>query len=89
VPATLLAKAHGVAPGLTGSAMALANRFVLPSAEGGTREPARGRDVQAHAPNRLRDALTTWGRDAADRFHEHPGAVSVPVEAGGARDGRA
>jgi NAD(P)-dependent dehydrogenase (short-subunit alcohol dehydrogenase family) len=87
VPATLLAKAHGLAPGLTSSVMAVANRVVLPSAEGGTRAPARGGTVQEQAPNKVRDALTTWGRAAAERFHEHPGAVSVPVEAGGA-DGR-
>jgi NAD(P)-dependent dehydrogenase (short-subunit alcohol dehydrogenase family) len=87
VPATLLAKAYGLAPGLTTSALALANRFVLPSTDGGTSEPAAGRTVQEQSPNKLRDALTTWGRAAAERFHEHPGAVSVPVEAGGV-DGR-
>jgi NAD(P)-dependent dehydrogenase (short-subunit alcohol dehydrogenase family) len=88
VPATLLARAHGLAPGLTSSVMAIANRFVLPSAEGGTSEPARGESVQRQSPSKLRDALTAWGRDAAERFHEYPGATSVPVEAGGA-DGSA
>ena len=84
IPATVLAKAHGLMPGVTSSVLGLTNRLLLPSADGGTTEPIRGRTVQERSPNKVRDALTAWGRDAAERFHEHPGAVSVPLESGGA-----
>jgi short-subunit dehydrogenase len=49
LPAGLLADFHGQFPGLTADLLALANRFVLPRAEGGRAEPVRGMDVRARS----------------------------------------
>jgi NAD(P)-dependent dehydrogenase (short-subunit alcohol dehydrogenase family) len=79
VPATLLAAYHGVMPGMTADIFGLVNRFILPSPSGAGTETNRGMTIEDRAPSAVRDALTAWGRDAADRFNEHPGPVSVPA----------
>lgn len=75
VPATLLSLVHGVAPGATANLLALVNRFVLPGPAAGATSAARGSEIEAREPSRLRDALTGLGRAAAARNHEHPGPV--------------
>ena len=63
--ANLLARAHGVAPGLTSDILALVNRFVLPAGSGKTAK--RGHQTESlRAP--LMAALTVFGRVAAKRF---------------------
>jgi NAD(P)-dependent dehydrogenase (short-subunit alcohol dehydrogenase family) len=64
-PAQALAKAHGVAPGLTSEILGLVNRFVLPAAGG--KSSKRGHEAQSlRGP--LMAALTIFGRMAAKRF---------------------
>lgn len=69
VPATLLARFHGVFPGTTSQVMDLANRLVLPPPRG-ARTATPGHAVEHQSPSRVRNALTTMGRSAADRFNE-------------------
>jgi short-subunit dehydrogenase len=76
VPATLLALAHGVAPGITANLFAAVNRFVLPSAESGADTALRGMEIEVSEPSRLRDGLTSLGRSAAQRYHERPGPLN-------------
>jgi short-subunit dehydrogenase len=76
VPATVLARVQGLAPGILSSVLGLVDRFVLPPAEEGETGSARGREIQAQSPSRLRDRLTAMGRSAADRFNEQPNAVT-------------
>jgi NAD(P)-dependent dehydrogenase (short-subunit alcohol dehydrogenase family) len=63
--ANLLARAHGVAPGLTADILSLVNRFVLPAASGKTTK--RGHQT-ASLRTPLMAALTVFGRMAAKRF---------------------
>ncbi len=81
VPATLLAAFHGVMPGTTADIFGLVNRFVLPSPGGAGTDADRGMTIEDRSPSTVRDALTEWGRDAAERFNKHPGPVSVPAPA--------
>jgi NAD(P)-dependent dehydrogenase (short-subunit alcohol dehydrogenase family) len=85
IPATLLARVHGLMPGTTQQLVGLVNRWVLPDAGGAGTGAERGMVVQAESPNRVRDALTGWGRSAADRFHEYPGPVGVAPPGNGQR----
>jgi NAD(P)-dependent dehydrogenase (short-subunit alcohol dehydrogenase family) len=77
VPATLLAAFHGVWPGTTAGILGMVNRFILPSSGGSGTRADRGMTVENRSPSAVRDGLTEWGRDAAERFNEHPGPVSV------------
>ncbi|HEY7294034.1 MAG TPA: SDR family oxidoreductase [Dehalococcoidia bacterium] len=77
IPATLLARGHGLSPGTTANVLGLVNRLILPRA-GGAGEVESGQQIQATEPSRLRDVLTTLGRRAAERNHEYPGP-SVPL----------
>ncbi|MGI8972532.1 MAG: SDR family NAD(P)-dependent oxidoreductase [Dehalococcoidia bacterium] len=77
LPATLIASVHGLFPGITSSVLGLVNRFVLPSAEDAAVASAKGMDVQAQSPSKLRDSLTSMGRSAAERFHEFSGANAI------------
>ena len=77
VPATLLAAFHGVWPGTTAGIFGVVNRFILPSSGGSGTRADRGMTVENRSPSAVRDGLTEWGRDAAERFNEHPGPVSV------------
>ncbi len=63
--ANLLARAHGVAPGLTADILSLVNRFVLPAASG--KATKRGHQAESlRTP--LMTALTVFGRMAAKRL---------------------
>jgi NAD(P)-dependent dehydrogenase (short-subunit alcohol dehydrogenase family) len=81
VPARLLAAFHGVLPGVTADIFGLVNRFVLPSSGGAGTSADRGMSIENRSPSPVRDTLTAWGRDAAERFNEHPGPVGVPASA--------
>lgn len=71
VPATLLARFHGLFPGVTADMLGVVARL-LPGAEGAA-APARGMDIQERIGSGLLEALTALGRSAARRFHQHPG----------------
>jgi NAD(P)-dependent dehydrogenase (short-subunit alcohol dehydrogenase family) len=79
LPAVLLARLQGLLPGMTADLLGLANRL-LPPAEGAGRARARGMAVQARLEpphNRLLNALTTLGRQAAARYNQYPGPLSA------------
>jgi NAD(P)-dependent dehydrogenase (short-subunit alcohol dehydrogenase family) len=63
--ANLLARAHGVAPGLTSNILGLVDQFVLP--KGGGKSRKRGHETQS-LQSPLISALTIFGRMAAKRF---------------------
>jgi short-subunit dehydrogenase len=64
--AELLARAHGVAPGLVTQGLALVNRL-LPDAEGGSKDRKAGRDSQSAV---TRSPLTALGKRAARRYNQ-------------------
>lgn len=64
-PANVLARAHGVAPGLTAQALALVNQWLLP--EGQNRSAKRGHETQS-LQSPLLAVATFFGRLAAKRF---------------------
>jgi short-subunit dehydrogenase len=76
IPAVLLARFHGLFPGLLANLLGLANRL-LPGPDGAVQLQHRGMELQERSRSDLHRTLTTWNRDAAHRFHEYPG----PVEA--------
>jgi NAD(P)-dependent dehydrogenase (short-subunit alcohol dehydrogenase family) len=78
LPANVLARLHGVAPGLTTGIASLANR-VLPS-DGVSSKPFRGADLERSLDSRLYRTVTIWGRKAAERFQHH----EPPAEAAAA-----
>lgn len=63
--ANVLAKAHGVAPGLTAQALALVNQWLLPEGQG--KSSRRGHEMQT-LQSPLMMAATFFGRMAAKRF---------------------
>jgi NAD(P)-dependent dehydrogenase (short-subunit alcohol dehydrogenase family) len=64
-PANLLARAHGLAPGLTSDILGLVNRFALPESD--SKDSRRGNETRSlRTP--LMMALTVFGRLAAKRF---------------------
>lgn len=65
-PANAMALAHGVFPGMTQDALALARRLLLPRAQGGV-EARKGSDTQSLRSPSMK-ALTTLGRAAARRY---------------------
>ncbi len=73
VPATLLARFQGLFPGTTAEVLGLINRFILPPPALGATGAARGRELEARAPSRMRQVLTTLGRSAFRRFQEPTG----------------
>jgi len=64
--AELLARAHGIAPGLVTEALAVVNRL-LPDAAGPAEEKRRGRESESAV---TRSPLTTLGRHAARRYNQ-------------------
>jgi NAD(P)-dependent dehydrogenase (short-subunit alcohol dehydrogenase family) len=64
-PANVLAKAHGVAPGLTAQALALVNEWLLPA--GSSKAGKRGHETES-LQSPLMNALTFFGRIAARQF---------------------
>lgn len=73
LPAVLLARFHGMFPGLTADLLSFANRLVLPRSAGGEKETRRGMEVHERARSRVHSALTGMGFSAAERFHQYPG----------------
>ncbi len=73
LPANLLARFHGLFPGLTADLLALANQ-VLPA--GTNRSNVPGREVEARLHSPVLTALTGWGQSAARRFHQYPGPAA-------------
>lgn len=73
LPAVILARLQGAAPGLTADLLGLARRLLLPEAGPRAKARARGWDVQQSMPaerRRLLQALTALGQDAARRFNQ-------------------
>jgi NAD(P)-dependent dehydrogenase (short-subunit alcohol dehydrogenase family) len=79
LPANVLARVHGVAPGLTAGIASLANR-VMPS-DGVGSKPTRGTDIEPSMDSRLYRTVTIWGRRAAERFQQYPAGASAPTRA--------
>jgi len=79
LPANVLARLHGVAPGLTTGIASLANR-VLPS-DGVGSQHTRGADLEPSLDSRLYRTVTIWGRKAAERFQHQPAPASAPTRA--------
>jgi NAD(P)-dependent dehydrogenase (short-subunit alcohol dehydrogenase family) len=73
VPAWILARVHGLFPGLTADALGLVNDLVLPLPQGDAQNVVRGHEALARARSGAIQALTRLGRTAADRFGQHPG----------------
>jgi short-subunit dehydrogenase len=65
-PAKVLARAHGLAPGITAEALALVNKL-LPDARGASTEKKTGRQSQSTV---TRSPLTVLGRRAALRYNQ-------------------
>jgi NAD(P)-dependent dehydrogenase (short-subunit alcohol dehydrogenase family) len=80
LPANVLARLHGVAPGLTTGIASLANR-VLPS-DGVGSQHTRGADLEPSLDSRLYRTATIWGRKAAERFQHQPSPAAAPTRAG-------
>lgn len=72
VPAAVLARVHGLFPGLTADALGLVNRLLPSAPAAGPTAPLRGKDVAARLHSGALDTATAWGRDAAERFNERP-----------------
>lgn len=80
VPAVLLARLQGVAPGLTADIMGLARRALLPAPDGPTVFRERGWDVQQRLEPPAREIVTTltaMGLDAARRLNQLSPADTV------------
>ncbi|MBN9387271.1 MAG: SDR family NAD(P)-dependent oxidoreductase [Chloroflexi bacterium] len=78
VPANLLARFQGLFPGVTSEILTLVNDLGLPKSD--QKQPGqgvRGAAVENEASNPVFDVLTTLGRQAANRFRQHPGPVDL------------
>ena len=73
IPAWLLARIHGIFPGMTSDALGLVNQLILPTPEGDTHNVVRGREALSERRSPVLRLLTRLGRAAAERFHQHPG----------------
>jgi NAD(P)-dependent dehydrogenase (short-subunit alcohol dehydrogenase family) len=81
LPANMLARLHGIAPGLTTGIASLANR-VMPS-DGVGKQATRGAEFAPSFSSPVYRTVTMWGRKAAERFQHQPS------EAGSIRGGEA
>jgi NAD(P)-dependent dehydrogenase (short-subunit alcohol dehydrogenase family) len=72
-PAQMLALFHGMFPGLTADLLGLANSLILPAADGGVRESARGMDVSERSRSVVGRTLRLFGSLPARRLHQYPG----------------
>jgi NAD(P)-dependent dehydrogenase (short-subunit alcohol dehydrogenase family) len=77
VPANLLARFHGLFPGLTADILGLVNR-VLPRADGAPTRRERGMEIHERMRSPVLDTLMGWNLSAARRFHEYPGPTALP-----------
>jgi len=71
IPADLLARIHGLFPGVTSGLFTVAN-FMLPG-DGGSRHALPGHEIEAKFKSRIWRALTKVGRTAAESLNEIPG----------------
>ncbi|GAA6526318.1 SDR family oxidoreductase [Intrasporangium sp. DVR] len=67
-------RVHGLLPGTTTRLMGLANRLLPGPAEGSDARTGtiEGREAERRLDSPIVNALTTWGRRAAQRFNERP-----------------
>jgi NAD(P)-dependent dehydrogenase (short-subunit alcohol dehydrogenase family) len=72
-PAQMLALFHGLFPGLTAELLGLANSLILPAADGGVRESARGMEVSERTRSIVGRTLRLFGSVPARRLHQYPG----------------
>jgi NAD(P)-dependent dehydrogenase (short-subunit alcohol dehydrogenase family) len=77
-PAWLLARFHGLFPGLTADVLSLVNELLLPAPNGDTHNVVRGREALSRDPSTVIETLTRLGRTAAERFGQHPGPRLAP-----------
>ena len=77
IPANVLARFHGLFPGITADLLATVDRILLPKADGAGTAAARGMDVHGQLRSPLFDVLIRLGLSAARRFHEYPGPVKA------------
>ena len=82
LPAVLLSRIHGLAPGLTANLLGLVNR-VLPRADGDESESRRGQEIQQELHSAPLDALMGLSLSAAKRFHQY----DAPPDGHAAADG--
>jgi NAD(P)-dependent dehydrogenase (short-subunit alcohol dehydrogenase family) len=82
LPANILARFHGLFPGLTADILGVVNR-VLPGPGGAGSERARGMEVHEEVRTPLLDKLMGWNLSAARRFHEYPGPGLAERTSGG------
>jgi NAD(P)-dependent dehydrogenase (short-subunit alcohol dehydrogenase family) len=76
LPATLLARFHGLFPGLTADILGMVSRVLPDVPEWGMQPTAhqqRGMEIQDRMDSRLFEKVTAWGMSAAERFHQLPG----------------
>jgi NAD(P)-dependent dehydrogenase (short-subunit alcohol dehydrogenase family) len=73
-PAWLAQRFHGLFPGITADLAGLVDQL-LPRPDGHPATPGgmRGEIIEPRVPSQLFDALTAWGRAAADRLNERRG----------------
>lgn len=75
LPAQLLARIHGLFPGLTADLAGVVASLLLPGTQNGTLRTQPGREIERTlAPMRanILKALTTLGRQAAERYQPYP-----------------
>ena len=72
-PAWVLARVHGLFPGLTTDALAVINALLLPTPHGDAQHIVRGHEAVPDERSAILRTLTRLGRAAADRFGQHPG----------------
>ncbi|MFN8446340.1 MAG: SDR family oxidoreductase [Caldilineaceae bacterium] len=79
LPAIILAYLHGLAPGLTSELLGFINQWLLPDAAPANHTVQQGLAVEESLPplrGQLQKALTSLGRDAAERLHQLPNNAS-------------
>jgi short-subunit dehydrogenase len=75
IPATVLARFHGLFPGTTANLLSVVGRM-LPPPDGTVRPVARGMEIQGRKRFPILRVLTRWGLSAAQRYHQYPGPGS-------------
>jgi NAD(P)-dependent dehydrogenase (short-subunit alcohol dehydrogenase family) len=76
----LLARLHGLAPGLVTDTLGVVNR-ALPRRDDVAPGAERGSQIEPRIRDRLWDLVTAAGRHEAERWHQHPGpAMPAPME---------
>jgi hypothetical protein len=82
LPALLLDRAHGLAPGLTVDLLGLVNRL-LPADRPDGQQRERGHEIDQRLESDWLDRLLAWSHSAARRFNQFPAATA---EAGARRE---